>query len=154
MSSSDVVSVERVIAAPAAEIFALISDPSRHNVFDGSGSVQHVRGDVHGPVGLGDEFGMAMKIGLPYAMHNTIVEFEQDRLIAWKTVGPGPIGKFVGGRIWRYELEPADGGTLVRESWDISGESAFTKPGVRRMAKATRKNMEATLDRLAEHFAA
>lgn len=150
---ADIISVERIVHANAADIFALISDPSKHNVFDGSGSVQHVRGAVSGPVGLGDKFGMAMKIGVPYMMDNTIVEFEQDRLIAWKTTGPGPVGKFVGGRIWRYELEPADGGTLVRESWDITGESKLTKPSVRRMANATRKNMEATLERLAEHFA-
>jgi len=25
-------------------------------------------------------------------------------------------------RIWRCELEPRDGGTLVRESWDITQE--------------------------------
>jgi hypothetical protein len=54
----------------------------------------------------------------------------------------------VGGRIWRYELEPVEGGTLVRESWDISQESAFTKPLVRRGAKATAKNMAATLERI------
>ena len=30
------------------------------------------------------------------------------------------MGKVLGGPIWRYELEPVDGGTRVRESWDIS----------------------------------
>ena len=29
------------------------------------------------------------------------------------------LGGLVGGRIWRYELSPADGGTLVRETWDV-----------------------------------
>ena len=27
------------------------------------------------------------------------------------------MGGLVGGRIWRYELSPTDGGTLVRETW-------------------------------------
>ena len=26
--------------------------------------------------------------------------------------------------VWRYELEPVDGGTLVRETWDISREAS------------------------------
>ena len=36
--------------------------------------------------------------------------------------------KLGGGRIWRYELEPVDGGTLVRETWDISQEAGLSKP--------------------------
>jgi hypothetical protein len=58
------------------------------------------------------------------------------------------VGRLVGGRIWRYELEPTDAGTLVRETWDISQESPFTKPLVRRAAKTTAKNMAATLERI------
>lgn len=81
-------------------------------------------------------------------MVNTVIEFEQDRRIAWQTRGPGPIGKVVGGRIWRYDLEPTEGGTLVRETWDISQESPLSKAGTRRMAGLTRKNMEATLSRI------
>ena len=66
---------------------------------------------------------------------------------------PTFVGRLVGGRIWRYELEPVDDGTLVRESWDITGESVFTKPAVRRAAGVTRKNMAATLDRIEELLA-
>ncbi len=53
-------------------------------------------------------------------MTNTVIEFEQDRRIAWQTVLAGPLGRFLGGRIWRYELEPVEGGTKVTESWDLS----------------------------------
>ena len=66
---------------------------------------------------------MSMKMGVPYSMVNTVVEFEENRRIAWQT-RPDRFGQLVGGRIWRYELEPVDGGTLVRETWDISQESA------------------------------
>ena len=62
--------------------------------------------------------------------------------------GTGGARHAVGGRIWRYELEPVDGGTLVRESWDIRQESALTRPIVRRGADQTRKNMAATLERI------
>ena len=89
-----------------------------------------------------------MKMGLPYSMVSTVIEFDENRRIAWQTTGPTAIGKHVGGRIWRYELEPVDGGTKVSESWDIRHESAFTKPIVRQAADKTRKNMAATLERI------
>jgi hypothetical protein len=83
-------------------------------------------------------------------MVSTVVEFEPNRRIAWQTHGPTPIGKYVAGRIWRYEIEPVEGGSRVRESWDISTESALTRPLVRTGAEKTRKNMEATLARIEE----
>lgn len=144
---TDTVSVERLIPAPASEIFALIADPNRHKDIDGSGTVRDARGKVE-RLRLGSTFGMSMKMGVPYAMESTVIEFEEDRRLAWQTRGPTRIGKLVGGRIWRYELEPTDGGTLVRETWDISEESPLTKWGTQRAAKATAKNMAATLERI------
>ena len=146
---TDVVTVERVIPAPASEIFELLANPSRHRDIDGSGTVRDPKGDTVERLELGSEFGMSMVMGLPYSMKSTVVEFEPDRRIAWQTRGHG-IGRGLGGRIWRYELEPAEGGTLVRESWDITQESALTRPLIRRAAKATAKNMAATLERLEE----
>ena len=35
------ISVERVINAPADQIFALIADAGKHSSFDGSGTVDH-----------------------------------------------------------------------------------------------------------------
>lgn len=145
----DVVTVERTIAAPAEVIFAIIADPNRHQDFDGSGTVRAAK-NVPAKLGLGAKFGMSMRMGLPYSMVSTVIEYDKDRRIAWQTLPPYPlVGKLAGGRIWRYELEPIDGGTIVRESWDISKEAAPTKTGVRRMAGATEKNMTATLERLA-----
>ena len=150
---ADVVSVERVIPAPASAIFALLADPARHRDIDGSGTVQAAKGSGE-RLALGSTFGMSMKMGVPYSMVNTIIEYEEDRRIAWQTRGPGPVGRRVGGRIWRYELEPADGGTKVTESWDISQESAITKPLIRAAAGKTKKNMENTLARIEELLAA
>jgi len=146
-SPDDAVSVERVIPSPPEPIFDLLADPTRHREMDGSGTVRDAKGS-DGRVALGDTFGMSMKMGLPYSMVNEVIEFEENRRIAWQTRGPGPVGKLVGGRIWRYELEPVDGGTLVRESWDISQEKAATRPFVAKMAGKTRQNMEATLERI------
>ncbi|MCC5952663.1 MAG: SRPBCC family protein [Acidimicrobiia bacterium] len=143
----DIISVERVIPSPSEPIFALLADPTRHQSFDGSGTVRDAK-VPGGRVGLGDTFGMSMKAGIPYSMVNEIIEYEENRRIAWQTRGPGPLGKLVGGRIWRYELEPLGDGTLVRESWDISQEKAGSKPFVRKLADMTRKNMAATLERI------
>ncbi len=147
--SRDVETVERLISAPPETIFELLVDPSRHRDIDGSGSVRDAKSESQRLV-LGSSFGMSMRIGIPYSMVNTVVEYEENRRIAWQTRGPTPLGHLVAGRIWRYELEPTDGGTLVRESWDIGQESPLTKPLIRRQAGETRKNMAATLARIDE----
>jgi uncharacterized protein YndB with AHSA1/START domain len=141
-----VVSVERVIAAPAERIFPLLADPARHREIDGSGTVRDAKDVPSEPLGLGSTFGMQMKAGVPYSMVNTVIEFEPNRRIAWQTRPPSVFGKLFGGRIWRYELEPADGGTRVRETWDITEERG--KQLVRRAAGHTRTAMEQTLERI------
>jgi uncharacterized protein YndB with AHSA1/START domain len=147
--ANDVESVERVIPAPPEVIFDLLADPSRHQEIDGSGTVRDAKGEPQ-RLALGSEFGMSMKMGIPYAMVSTVVEFDDNRLIAWQTRGPTRLGAWAGGRIWRYEIKPVDGGSLVRESWDISQESAITKPLVRIGAAKTRENIAKTLARIEE----
>ncbi len=145
-TNNDVVSVERVIPAPAAAIFAVISNPARHHEIDGSGTVREAKDVSDEQLALGSTFGMSMKLGIPYSMVSTVIEFEPDRRFAFQTRPPAPFTKLFGGRIWRYELEPAEGGTLVRESWDISQESV--KFAVRPLTSKTRENMAKTLERL------
>lgn len=146
MATTDVVTVERTIPAPPEAIFELLADPGRHSEIDGSGTVRGTRGQA-GKLGLGDRFGMSMRMGLPYGTENEVVEFDEPRRIAWQTRGVGIVRPF-GGRVWRYELEAVEGGTLVRESWDITSESPLTKPAVRMAAAKTAKNMAATLERI------
>ena len=150
--SNDVVSVERVIAAPADRIFDLLADPARHHDVDGSGSVRDAKA---GParLSMGSEFGMAMQLGYKYSTKNTVIEFDDGRRIAWQTRPTSSFqSKLAGGRIWRYELEPADGGTLVRESWDISHEKAPIKSVLRLgpTKNHTRHAMEKSLANIAQ----
>jgi hypothetical protein len=72
-----------------------------------------------------------MRMGISYSVVNTVTEYDKDQRIAWQTRPTGPMGRFLGGRTWRYELEAAEGGTLVRETWDISTETvkAMVRPG-------------------------
>jgi uncharacterized protein YndB with AHSA1/START domain len=143
--SEDVLIVERLIPAPPEKIFALLADPRRHRDIDGSGTVRDAKGSPE-RLSLGATFGMSMKAGLSYSTSNTVIEFDENRRIAWQTRGAGGIGKRFGGRIWRYELEPVDGGTRVRESWDLSQENM--KLMVRPARGRTRNAMEQTLERI------
>jgi hypothetical protein len=143
----DVETVERIIPAPASAIFDLLADPSRHPEIDGSGTVVQRKPDSAGRVSLGSKFGMAMKFGIKYSMVSEVIEFEENRRIAWQTTTASKLGaRFGGGRIWRYELEPVEGGTRVRESWDITHEKipALVRPA----RKRTRASMEKTLARI------
>ena len=141
----DVETVERVIPAPPEKIFALLADPSRHREIDGSGTVRDAKEGAE-RVALGSTFGMSMRMGLPYSMENEVIEFEENRRIAWQTRPHGVFAKFGGGRIWRYELVPTNGGTLVRETWDISEERI--KAIVRPIRGKTVEAMTKTLERI------
>ena len=151
-TTNDVATVERFIPAPPEKIFDLLADPSRHHEIDGSGTVvAAVEGSQR--LALGSTFGMSMKMGFGYRMVNTVVEFEENRLIAWQPrPDNGLFRHLVGGRIWRYELVPQNGGTLVRESWDIRQEKfPFA---VRGMRSKTVQAMNATLERIEKVVAA
>lgn len=147
---TNTVTVQRLIPAPASAIFDLLADPGRHQDIDGSGTLVGPRSKGERRLGLGDSFGMSMDWGVNYATKNVVVEFIEDRRIAWQTLAPKPLSYVLTGRIWRYELEPVDGGTIVRETWDISKEAFVSRPVVRRMADMTRRNMEKTLERIEE----
>jgi hypothetical protein len=147
MAGSDpkkIVSVNKVVAATPQQIFDLLADPKRHADIDGSGSVKAAQSDAPTRLSLGAKFGMDMKIGAPYKITNEVVEFDEGKRIAWRHFG---------GHVWRYILEPTDGGTLVTEQFDYNGSKsqlmlrAINAPG------RNKKSMIATLDRLAKLFA-
>jgi|SRR5271156_7075615 len=145
------VSVERVIKAQPGKVFALLTDAGKHASFDGSESVNHAS-QKSVPLSMGSKFGMAMRgrketLFIPYRTSNTVIEYDQDRRIAWKTTA---LGGMFGGRIWRYELSPADGGTLVRETWDVSEDKQKAMITSGSMPKQTEQGIHATLERIAE----
>ena len=99
------------IAAPASRIFAILADPRRHVEIDGS---HMLRRCLDGPdrLGLGSEFVMAMRLwGVPYRVRNRVVEYEENRLIAWRHFEP---------QHWRFQLQPTQSGTRVTETFDYS----------------------------------
>lgn len=133
------VSVSRTIAVAAPAIFSVLTDPSLHAVIDGSGTVRAPRGNPD-RLTLGAKFAMNMRLGVPYAISNTVVEFEPDRLIAWRHIG---------GHRWRYELEQIDESTTrVTETFDWS--TARLPWLIDRIGAPSRhvSDMERTLERL------
>lgn len=137
------VSRTRIVSAPAAAVFDLLADPSKHPLIDGSGTVKGPRTTAPIRLSLGATFGMDMKLGVPYPIENTVVEFEENRLLAWRHFG---------GHRWRYELETVDGGTKVTETFDWSTSKSPRALELFRAPQRNAKSIEKTLDRLAAHF--
>ena len=133
--------MSRVVDAPAGRIFDLLADPANHPLIDGSGSVRASRSTGPRRLELGSRFGMDMRLGLPYRIRNTVVEYEPDRLIAWRHFN---------GHRWRWQLaDLGDGRTEVTETFDWSTAIAPKVLELLGFPARNRRGIEATLDRLA-----
>jgi hypothetical protein len=141
---SRIVSRSTIVSAPAQMIFDLLADPRRHSEIDGSGSVQSAQINAPERLSLNATFGMQMKIGLPYKITNTVVEFEEGKTIAWRHFG---------GHIWRYILEPVDGGTKVTEQFDWNKSKSPLVLKLRKSPQDNAKSIEKTLENLVKRFA-
>ena len=125
------------IKAPAKVIFDLIADPRNHQKIDGSGMLQ---GELRAPerLYLGAKFGMKMKIIIPYLIKNEVVEFEENKSLAWRHLMHN---------VWRYELIEIDPRTTrVIQTWD--GRKARSKRWVGQSYKWVPRAMAKTLVRL------
>lgn len=133
-----------VVDATPGEVFDLLADPRRHCEIDGSGTVREAGLSAPERLSPGAKFGMKMKYGVPYRITNTVVDFVEDELIAWRHLGK---------HVWRYRLEAlSDGRTKVTEEFDW--RTAIFPPGLK-LIKAPTDNavaIEKTLARLSELF--
>ncbi|OBK18920.1 SRPBCC family protein [Mycobacterium asiaticum] len=126
------IEIERTIAAPAADVFAVLCDPQGHVAIDSSGMLQAAEGDS--VTAVGDTFVVHMdrealndfpQLG-KYDVTVEITEFERDRLIAWTILGQ--IRPQIG-HVYGYRLEPADpdqpeAATVVTSFYDWSNIDA------------------------------
>ena len=143
LRDDSVIATTTVDATPA-EVFDFLRQPANHSIISGDGSVT---GATSGPdrLSMGDRFGMSMKIVLPYRMRNTVVEYEQDRRIAW--CHPGK-------HRWRWELEPdGEGRTKLTETFDMS--TAVFPPALRLLGYPKRHlpNVARSVANVRDHFA-
>ena len=130
-----------VINAPAEKIFAILSYPRRHKEIDGSSTIQE---NISGPdkLVLGSKFGMQMHLGIDYRIRNTVVEYRENQLIAWRHLGRW---------IWRYELvNIGPQQTQVTETFDASRAPLIAKAWLsfRKAYPWTQKAVAKTLVRL------
>jgi hypothetical protein len=144
-AKTQIVSVERFIPAAPGLIFEILADPRQHSKIDGSGTVKVAKVSAPSRLSKGAKFTMDMKVGIPYKMTNTVVEFEENRCIAWQHFG---------GHIWRYILEPVDGGTKVTEQFDYNGSKSVLMLKLRGSMASNEKSMLKTLENIEKHFAA
>ena len=144
-TKTKIVSVERVIPAAPGLIFEILADPRQHSKIDGSGSVKAAKVSAPSRLSNGSKFTMDMKILIPYKMTNTVVEFEENRRIAWQHFG---------GHIWRYILQPVDGGTKVTEQFDYNGSKSALMLKLRGSMSTNEKFMIKTLENIEKHFTA
>lgn len=139
--TEQIVFASAVIAADAAVIFEQIADPSLQPAWDGNDNLAEAAPGQR-VQGVGEVF--AMQITKPAIRENHVVEFEEGRRIAWM---PASEGKDPAGHLWRWELEPVEGGTRVTHTYDWS-----RLRDEQRLAKArsmTPERLQASIDRLA-----
>jgi hypothetical protein len=116
----------RTIAAPPAQIFAILIDPSRHQDTEPG---DWVRAAVdNAPItATGQMFAMNMfheQAGGHYVMHNLVTVFDKDRAIGWVPGQLDDAGNYApGGWLWRYDLAPNGDRTDVSLTYDWSAMS-------------------------------
>jgi hypothetical protein len=123
------IEVQRAIAADAADIFKIVSDPQGHVAIDSSGMLMSGSGDP--ATAVGDTFVIHMDrealndypLGL-YDVTVRIVTFERDREIAWTIEGQLNLG-----HVYGYRLEPIEAGTMVTSYYDWSTVDQSWKDG-------------------------
>ncbi|SFQ10336.1 Polyketide cyclase / dehydrase and lipid transport [Amycolatopsis arida] len=140
------VSGSRVVAAPPERIFALLTDPSKHPLLDGSGTVLAARSAAPHRLELGSTFGMDMRMGAPYKIQNTVVEYEPNRLIAWRHFN---------GHRWRWRLRPVgEDRTEVTETFDWSTARVPLLISLSPFPRKNKAAIEKSLRRLSDMFPA
>jgi hypothetical protein len=130
------IEIQRTIAAPASEIFAVLCDPQGHVAIDSTGMLQDADGD---PVrAAGESFVVHMdrealndypQLG-KYDVTVEIRDFEQDRLISWTILGQ--LRPQIG-HVYGYQLEPSEdpATTVVTSFYDWSNiEQTWRDAGI------------------------
>jgi hypothetical protein len=151
MQTLDRDEVSTVVAAPPAEVYALVADVTRMPEFSPElVSCRWLDGVTTAAVGARFEAVNATEAGKTWKNRPTVTVAEPGREFAFSRTE-----RFAGTIAWRYRFEPQDTGTRVVESYEVERpvtrvgwfviEKVF-RAGDRR--KALRAGMRTTLERL------
>ena len=154
---SDQIKITRTVEASPEQLFALLSNPSRHTEIDGAGMLRGVDGGGEPVTGVGDQFLMNMdQDGLgTYQMRNTVTAYEQNRTIGWapELYPLDALKDKIGdiepkGHTYTWEFEPAGSGqTTVTQTYDWS---KVTDEGFRGLfPRLTEEQLGETIERAA-----
>lgn len=139
--ASRVISASRVIAAHHTVIFEYIADPARQPLWDGNDNLAAAPGGQRVRQ-VGDVFTMTLTLGSTRV--NRVVELVEGRVIAWR---PSEPDRDPPGHLWRWELDPAEGGsTLVTHTYDWTQLADPAR--VERARWTTSDRLRASLQRL------
>lgn len=127
----DRMSRSRVLPTRPAAVFAVLSDPTRHHATEPTDWVRDAI-DADRITAVGQVFGMNMfhvGAGGAYVMHNEVIAFEPDRVIAWRPGQHDDDGALrFGGWTWRYDLRPTgEDTTEVTLTYDWSATPSFLR---------------------------
>ena len=97
------------IDAPASRLYDLVSDPNKHHLIDGSGTVGNVK-KSDAKLAVGSTFTVAMKMhGLRYSITSTVTQACPDGVFEWRH----PF-RFR----WRWEFQESAEGTIATHTFD------------------------------------
>ena len=127
MDTSRKLQATKVIPASPDAIFALLSDPNRHQEFDGAGMIRGVEGEAPPIKAIGQTFTMNMHqdaLG-DYRMVNSVTALVPDARIGWAPrMDPtcelaGKLGEMdASGHTFTYDLKEVEGGTEVTQTYE------------------------------------
>ncbi len=155
MDTDKKLQASKVIAAPADDVFALLSDPNQHTVLDGAGMIQGVEGET-GPIsGIGQVFTMNMHaddLG-DYRMVNSVTAYVPGARVGWAPkvdptceLAEKLDGMDASGHTFTYDLREVDGGTEVTSTYEWSGvkDAKFEEM----FPRVSQEQLAGTLDKL------
>ena len=152
MSEEKQIVVTRLIEAPAEDIFDVLTQPARHQEFDGSRMIVSGEGKSQRLQAVGDTFTMNMHLesqGGDYQMENHVVSIVVNELIAW---APGRPGEEPGGWKWIYLLA-SRGPNTTRVVLTYDWENVTDEKLAAMFPAIPAEAMEESLNRLAAVFA-
>lgn len=156
MDTSRKLQASKVINATPDTVFALLSDPKRHQDIDDAGMVRGVEGDASPLKAIGQVFTMNMNqpaLG-DYRMVNSVTAFVPDARIGWAPrMDPtcelaGKLGDMdVSGHTYTYDLAEVEGGTEVTQTYEWT--SVKDPQFLEMFPLVSQEQLSGTLDRIA-----